>query len=181
MQIKDGTGKGYLAGVNSFNHVKACAVSLPFEHFINHNLSLSYSLQFSYTSAGSACVLYLKNTDSDYEMSFGQAFLNVSANVQMEVALNSTGTPGGGAALTPVNLNGASTNQANGTFYGGNAVTGITQGNVAMKMWLASSNATANYELPTTLVIPTNGTMTFHLSGAATLNGTLFFNYHSSF
>lgn len=181
MQIKDGTGKGYLAGVNALNQVKVCAVSLPFEHYVNHNLMLSYSLQFSYTATGSACVLYLKNTDSSYDMSFGQAFLNVDTNVQLEVAFNSTGTPANGAALTPVNLNAGSSNEANGTFYGGNDVTGISKGNVVMKMWLASSNATANYELPTTLVIPQNSTMTFHLSGAATLNGTLFFNFHGAF
>lgn len=181
MEIKDGTGTGYKVGVNSNNHMKTLAVTVPFEHFVNHALKLSYSLQVSYTPVGAACCLYIKNTHTTMDMSFSQLRANVDTNCQLEVVLNSTGTPAGGADATPVNLNGGSSNLADGTFYGGAAVTGITKGRVIMKVWLAASNATGNFELPPALIVPPNGTMTWHLSGAATINATLFFNYHSEF
>lgn len=178
MIIKDGTGNGYEAKVNENNQLKTLSVTEPYEHYLNHQKHQSYSMIVSVTTAGAACILYLKNEDPLMDISVNPLRINVLANCQLEIATTSTGTPAGGSAIVPTNMYGGASSTANGTFQTGANITGIVKGNVCTKLWLAGSYETSNYDFATSIIIPRNGTMTWHIGEAATFNATVYINYH---
>ena len=177
-QIKDGVGRGYVASVNEHNLLGVQAVSASVEHWVNHHLQTAYQLLFDVTPTGAGdCFLYLKNTSGEDVIVEG-IWLSVGSAEQVEVHLRDTGTPAGGAAATPVNMNTNTSNAATGTFQTGNDITGLSGGQTAEKWWVTSAEHNFfNFEQD--LVIGQNGTLTLYATtGGINVRGTLVFNYH---
>lgn len=180
-QIRDGTGSGKLAKVNTYNQLVTRAISGSVEHWVNHDQGLCYNLLFDQTPTGAGdCFLYVKNTSSDYDVVIEGFTCAVGSAEQILVKLNDTGTPSGGSTATPVNLNSGSGNSAVGTFQTGNDITGLSGGSTADKIWFTSAG-TESYNFEQDMVLGVNGVFTLYaVTGAVNVRGTLILRYESS-
>ncbi len=62
--LKDGTGRGYLAGVQSENRLMVEAITYSGEHHANHDEGLAFNMIFDVTpTAAGDCFLYMKNSE----------------------------------------------------------------------------------------------------------------------
>jgi len=175
----DGGGKGYQAGVNSENRLKTLSVTSSAEHHANHHDKTAYSLLFDATPTGAAdCFLYIKNTDST-DMIVEGFGLKLIANEYIDVKIGDTGTPAGGGAIVPANLNGGTSATATGTFEDGNNITALSGGTTVYRIYHASSNGTTDYNFEQDIILPTNSTLTMYCqTGTTALAGYIDFNYH---
>jgi len=66
VQISDGQGRGYLAGVCSENRLRVTSVSQSIEAHTNQEEGQAYHLTFSQSpTANDDCILYIQNDDDD--------------------------------------------------------------------------------------------------------------------
>ena len=137
--IKDGTGTGYRAKVDSDNHLHTRSVSESggTDAALSGNLFNINTETIELTSANASALLYMKNTDT-VPWVVNRVFYNAgpstggTGDFLAEVVANpTTGTlVSGGTALTPHNLNFGSSNELTGTVLKGAEASTITDGTV---------------------------------------------------
>jgi len=131
--IKDGTGKGYLAKVDSKNRLRCYVVIEDEASYINRIEKESYSVTFSGAISASSAdnfVFYIKNTHDSKDMVIKRIKHRCSGdNGTVSFWLNVSGTPGGSlTTITPSNRNAISNNAANCTVYKSSNITGLSGG-----------------------------------------------------
>lgn len=122
MQIEDGTGGGYLAVVNSDNHLEVSAVTEDEMEWTSHNKSQAWNLAIGdiVTSASEIGILQLQYTGSTNHFHVRSIILACSGNGWFRI--KTEGTRSGGVLLTNVNLNiGSGVVNTDLVCYGGSA------------------------------------------------------------
>jgi len=177
--IRDGTGKSYLAGVNSKNRLLSECITYSGEHTANHEDGNAYNMLFEKTPATAGdCFLYLKNGDT-IDLIIEGVWLRVASAEQVTIKLNDVGTPVDGTAVTPANLNAGANSAALGTFQSGSAITGLSGGTIINKIW-ATSTETSFFNFEQDVIVSPNLVFTaYAITGGVELDGTIAFNYHS--
>lgn len=179
--IEDGTGKGYTASVSSANKLRVAAVISTQEHYANHNQGRAYNLNFSATPTSGACFLYMKNTDTERDLSIEGIWLFMQDDDYFDIKLNDTGTPTGGSTVTARNLNTGSGMTANGTFLNGGDIGGLSGGGVTHRIYHANSDASVYWNFNQDLILASNGVFTMYAGAKNNVfrAGIVVFNYHA--
>lgn len=129
--IRDGKGKGYLAGVTDEHRLKVGGVTVSKIHHTNYEYQDAYNMPFDVTPTGAGdYFLYIKNTSILPIILTGFNIIAAS-DERITIILAPTGTPVGGATTAPVNLYAGSSKALTGTYETGNDITGITNGALA--------------------------------------------------
>jgi hypothetical protein len=156
LQIEDGTGAGFGAGVSSNNRLQVDAVQVTAEHYINQVVGSAYNLLFTQDLAWEGFFVYIKNTN-EFDMVFeGLSLRTASDNLRVDILSNVIGTPAGGADITPANLNAGSAKSASGIFYAGNAITSLSGGVLVDRYYFPASDESAYFNFEQDLVVPKN-------------------------
>ena len=181
--IDNGSSGGrFSAGVNKESRLLTESVSSSVEHNINHKHGTAFNLLFTATPTNSTNpFLYVKNT-SELDICVEGFTLHFVASEWIDVKLGDiTGTPAGGAAITPANLNSGAGVVADGTFQNGNAITATSGGTTVERIYHESSAGSTSYNFAQDIILKPNGVLTMYAeTGAAALAGVLIFNYHDS-
>ena len=177
--IEDGTGKGYQVLVDSSNRLHVYSISESLEHHTNIIHGEAYNLLFAQTpTAAGDCFLYMKN-ENDLDIIFEGITLNVPTDETVQIKLGDAGTPVGGAAVEPTNLNAGSNNNAQGDFQAGNDITGLSGGTVAAQYFLNAGGSSAHFNFEQDIILPKNRILTLYVvTGAILVTGYLAFFYH---
>jgi len=163
--IKDGTGSGKMAQVDSKNRLRCYAVYEDEATYINRVEGEMYSgmLGGSLTGTNSDSVIcYLKNTHTSKDMIIKKIKHRcTAANGTLSFWLSMSGTPGGSlTTVTPTNRNANSNNSASAEMYKSSDITGLTGGRKVGSIY-GVSGAKFEYAEPCSgYIIPPNGTFT---------------------
>ena len=150
--IRDGTGNGFLASVNSNNQLEVQSESEEIQHTISFNNGQAYQA-FCTTplSNGTVICQHITNNDPNRNLvvtfvrhqiigaSGGTSFPNVGNYFRISFG---TTYSSGGTESTPVNVNNGSGNLANVTVYGGNPT--VTGTPVEIDRWYTKSDGDMN-------------------------------------
>ena len=111
--IRDGLGRGYLAGVNSENRLITESITYSGEHHANHDEGQAFNMVFDTTpTAAGDCFLYMKNSNP-IDIVIEGLWLRVASAEQITMEFGNTGTPGGTtSSIIPTNLNAGANNVA---------------------------------------------------------------------
>jgi hypothetical protein len=188
MHIEDGQGSGVTVGVNSDHRMKTISVAASPEHHANHEKGLAFNMLFQETpissqpseSIGKICFLYIKNESELDLIVEGLELRLAGTNLTeiIEVQANDGEIPIGGDSNTPVNLNLGSANEASGIFLSSGEITGISEGLIMFRYYVASSDETKSINFEQDLVIPKNNTLTlWALNGNIEIDGMMVFYF----
>lgn len=161
--IKDGTGTGYLAMVNSENRLITTSVSESIDSHINQIEGQSYSVVVSQTPAGANnCFCYIKNLSTSAKIFITSVKLYTATDETIQVKLKDSGTTAGGTIYVPVNRNSGSTNSANALVEVGNNITGLAGGLVVDQFFIEGATTTNKFDWDSGLVVDTNQIISFY-------------------
>ena len=181
-QIRDGTGKGFLAKIDGDNRLEVSSKSAALQHVISEEKQLAFQVIGTATLANATVVgLHLKNTSSTKNMIItfirhqildqagGMALPNASN--YFRIALGRTLSSGGSTA-TSVNVFQGSGNAAEVTATQGSpTLTGTAN---EIDRWYTKAEADMNtFNKEGALIIPPNGNVEFSYVGDQT-SGTLY-------
>jgi len=180
-QIKDGTGKGYLARVDSDNRLRTYAKSASIQHVVSEHEEEAYQvIGIATLSAGTVVALHIKNISSGNMVvtylrhqvvgaTGGTSFPNTSN--YFTIGLGRTYSSGG-SLVTPVNVFGGSGNTAEVTAYQADpTLAGTAQ---EIDRWYTKSDGDMNtFNKEGALIIPPNQTMEVSYVGDRT-GGTIY-------
>lgn len=151
--IKDGTGSGRLVEVDTNNRLVTDSVSQSVEHFHNHVKGTAYQITIQETPTGANDYFFhLKNTGIKDLIIEGMAY-RTAINERIVVYLSTTGTTSGGTAILPYNVNAGSSSELSGTVEGGSDITGLSNGRLAERIWVATSNSSTFHNFEMDIVI----------------------------
>ncbi len=178
MKIVDGQ-TGNTARVDENLRLHVDSLSKTVEHQSNHEHGLSFSASFSATPTGAGdCFFYLKNTD-ERDLIVEGINLWMLSNQYYEIKTNLVGTPAGGSAITPYNLNSGSGKSATGIFQSGNDITGLSGGRMLYRIHHETSNKGHHHNFDQDIILPKNATLAICVeTGAVALDGFIDFFYH---
>lgn len=170
--IRDGRGKGYLAGVSSENRLRIGGVSVSKIHHTNYEHQDAYNMLFDVTPTGAGdCFLYIKNTSTLPVILTGFNMLAGTAE-RISVGLGSVGTVSGGADTPPINLYAGASRKLSGTYETGNDITGLTGGEIAAIYAIEAGTNSQFRVFDADFIIPQNQTLCLTaLNGAINLVG----------
>ena len=177
MIIEDGTGRGYKAHVNEENCLCAKAINVPVEHHVNQDHGEFYSIVLDQApAAGDDCILYLMN-DDDKDLLLSSVAIFASGAVEVYMKISDSGTRNGAGALTPVNRNAGSGNEADctceqGADLDGGAAT-LGGGTEIDRIAVEANKQTLKIEWCSAIIIPKNQTMTLWASAIVTVNAIM--------
>lgn len=161
--IKDGTGKGYLAMVDTDNRLMTTSVSESIDSHINQDEGQVYSIIVSQTPAGANnCFCYIKNLSSTMSIFVTSVKLYTASDETIQVKLKDIGTTVGGTTYVPVNRNSGSTNLADATVEVGTNITGLSGGLVVDQFFIKGATDTTKYIWESGLVMGINQAITFY-------------------
>jgi len=166
--IRDGQGKGYLAGVDSENRLKNyCTMETEISHESETN-KRAYTWSHSYNSGAGDTILWLKNTSTTKNLIIEKIVLSSDTTTHFIVHFPSeTATPAG-TAVTGVNLNRSSNNTADAVAYGDE--TGNTQGDV-MAQGIILNNTPAIMPIDGSIVLGVGDEVAVDFDSATTALG----------
>ena len=180
-QIKDGTGSGYLARVDSDHRLRTYAKSASIQHVVSEHEEEAYQvIGIATLSAGTVVALHIKNISSGNMVvtylrhqvvgaTGGTSFPNTSN--YFTIGLGRTYSSGG-SLVTPVNVFGGSGNTAEVTAYHGDPTLAGTA--LEIDRWYTKSDADMNtFNKEGALIIPSNQTMEVSYIGDRT-GGTIY-------
>lgn len=155
VQITDGLGTGYRAGVDGENRVLVRSINENDDFHINQVYGTVWSVPFGpYDPAGANdYIFYLKNTGTqplrvtDFRLSCTGAIGNAEVHAV-------TGTAASGSTLTPVNRNLGSTNTISGIVEGGTDITGLTTAGTIFRMDMDVVNKLYHLSTSSNIIIP---------------------------
>lgn len=184
IQVEDGQGTGYTAGVSNENRLLVSSVTSSLEHHANHKYGEAYNVLFSqYPDAAESCLFYIKN-GSETDLCIEGVTLAVTAACEIYIEINNTGTPVTPTNLTPVNLNSGSGKSAAGTFQTGTDLQ-MDTGSEIERYYFSGEKDSSHYNFNQDVILPKNRVLTLWISVAnpsadvPTVYGTFIFNYHS--
>ena len=166
--IKDGTGNGYLAKVNSDHQLHVAAVSVTMEHYVNHTLGQAYNIlwpTFTISTGNDKPTLYLKNEGSKSIVLEGFS-ANVTAEATVYAKFGVTGIPGNGTDMEIGNLNGGSANILDVTAKYGDGLTGLSGGRIFWRSGFAGSPQSGFVNFDADLILPPQQTMLVYANSA---------------
>lgn len=143
MEISDGTGTGYRAGVNSLNQVKSRGICSLYHQFVSCQHEQAYMVSLGTVAkptltvtATGGYMMYMMNTSTEYDAIIARVTISTSALMVITVMKNPTiGSLGNETAIVPVNKNFKSGKVADVDVYGwdevGDQITGVTGGDCA--------------------------------------------------
>ena len=172
-KIADGSGQGGGDAEVKGGKLRTYSVVEEEQAHANEEDGVSFSIVIDQaTGAGDDQFFYLKNTgDSDLHITSMKGF--VLGDTEIKVLLGVTGTPTGGATLTPVNRNTGSAKTISGTIEQG-ADLQMTDGDlVDLFEMLAAATGLFKISWGSTLILPKNGTICLESSAATTINLTV--------
>jgi len=183
MRIEDGVGKGTVAEVDDENRLIVKAVTVTEEHYINNHDGNAYNMTFQNSAiSGNSPFFYIKNTDDMWMICEGFNVFSTYPGLQyIEISLGDTGTAAAGSAGTPVNMNAGSGKLADVTCRYGNKLTGLTQGNIIERHYVASGGSSKSVNFDMDVILPKNTTLTFRGSpncSGQRMDCTLDFYFH---
>jgi len=149
------------------------------EHHTNSHEENAYNYQMSeIPDASGATIVYIKNENDTNMILEGMNIMNQETQMY-ELSLGDTGTPAGTITVTPANVNAGAGQVADGTFYTGSNMTGLTQGTVIDRVWAVSSSGTQYLNFDMDVIIPKNQTFAIRtgITGSKT-NITIPLYYH---
>jgi len=164
--IRDGSGSGFLAEVDSENRLRVRSDSIRFATHVNETEGEYYTLTISNTAtAADDCIGYVKNTASK-DLHIESIFLFSAAATLLSIKLKDTGTPDTPATLTPVNCNSGSNNEADGTFYSGVELdkAGALSGGVTVLNWYTGASDGKLLDFFPHVIVVSNGVATFYVN-----------------
>lgn len=165
--IRDGLGKGYLAGVNEENRLKVAGVQVSKIHHTNYFHQDAYNMLFDVTpTAAGDCFLYLRNTSTLPIICTGFNILSGTTE-RIAVNLGITGTVAGGADTPPVNLYAGASNKLSGTYLTGNDITGLTGGSTAAIYAIEAGTNSQFRVFDADYIIPQNQTLSLCATNGA--------------
>ena len=180
MLIEDGKGRGYVAEVSEENNLMTEAIDVPFGHHTNNVHEEAYNIVVSKTPTGAGdCFLYVKNNCA-CNIFITSIKVYAAADEFVQIKLGDTGTPVGGSANTPRNLNAGSGHTADCTCEDGVNITGLTNGNVVDDLFQKGGNPVRKFSYDSALIIPKNSTITlWAVNGGTAVKVTLGMYFHS--
>lgn len=173
MMIEDGKGSGKKAEVTTRNKLSVYAVTESEEHDANET-GRAYSIPFSATPTGTDdCFFYFKNT-GEKDVIFEGIGVKLVADEYIDIKIKDIGTPSGGSATTPVNLNAGSGGTLSATVQDGNNITALSGGSTAYRIYHASANETKYTNFEQDIIVTKNQTLTLYIqTGTTALEGFL--------
>ena len=178
--IEDGKGRGYTAEVNRNNQLKISSAAYTIEHYINHQKGRAFTMSVEVSaSADDACVIYIKNTSSIYDIVIEGMWIYVSGACEVYAKLNDDGTPTSTTNISPVNLNTSSGVSSEGDFYRGNNIGGLSGGDEIVRLKFTAETQTTYFNYDQDVILGNNGVHTIYVEPNGTnIIVSLPFNYH---
>ena len=178
-KIKDGTGGKYVAKVDNENRLLVSATTHSENHHVNDLDEEAYLFFTTVTpTATGDTFAYLKNTSNkDLIINWYRIWSGTSAEA-IDIYIGKTGTPTGTTAMVPVNMNITSKNEAEGLFYEGVDITGLSGGQEMDRLRLSGDGKDVLDSYPGHIIIQKGGVLTLQaLTGGIALEVTLSFYY----
>ena len=157
MFLEDGAGTGYKLAITKENRLLADVVTASTEHHANIEGN-AYNAYFAQSpTANDDCIFYLVNSDVN-DMIIEGVTLYVSGACEIYFKKNDKGTRNSGSAITPVNLNFGSGNEADvtceqGVDLDGGAAT-LTGGTEFDRIIYAAASSSSYYNFEQDIIIP---------------------------
>ncbi len=177
MRIVDGTGMGHAVKVTTDFRMDVSSRSDDRMYYASRDNELAYFYYSDVTPTGADDVFcYIQNTSSTQKLIIKWIRAYCASAEAIDIYVGETGTPIGGTAITPVNLNQASGNTADGAFEEGVNITGLSGGSQLDRIRLeAGVDAFTDFN---GLILGQNNTFTLHaLTGTAATEVTIGFYY----
>ncbi len=149
------------AQVTSEGMLETLCTNFDVTQHVNFVHEESFTLQDTLTPSPSADFLYIKNLDNK-PLAIVDSELWCDAAETIDVYRNPTGTPTGGTTITPANCNFGSNLKANGTFYRGTDVGGLSSGELRNRIRL-QSGVPRRYNFTNWTLLPKNATIKFYV------------------
>jgi hypothetical protein len=180
LQLEDGTGNGYQAGITYENKLRTSATTFTLEHEINHHDGQAYSLHANVTPTGAgSCFLYLRN-NSDKDIVISGSILHATTDEIIIFKLGDSGTPIGGNSELPVNRNAGSGNEADATSLTGVDITGLAGGKEAIDIFIAGGQSSYHLRPDSNLILPRNKVFSAYVvNGGIGIRVGIGFVFHS--
>jgi hypothetical protein len=179
VKIKDGTGNSISAKVDAEYRLHTRSTTESENHYVNTNKEEAYLYysDITPTGAGSICC-YVKNTsDKDLVLNWYRIWSGTTAEA-IDIYIGSTGTPASTTTIIPSNMNITSKNSAEGSFFEGVGITGLSGGTLLDRLRLSGDGNDVLGEYPGDIILQKGGVMTLQaLTGAIALEITLSFYY----
>lgn len=177
IQIKDGEGSGYLAGVDTENRIRSMCTTQTESLYVNRTAAQMYTMSIGNLTVGVAdnCIGYLKNDDSTRDLIIVAVRFRCSGGAaQLTYKLGDSGTPAAAAGgtptvVTPVNRNAYSNNTASVTCYRDTGITGLSGGQVAGSTYNTADSVFEEHRPCSGYILPTNGVFTLYCNAAVTV------------
>jgi len=183
MLIEDGRGSGRRVEVDPENMLRVLATMQTLERHTNQEHGQAYHAPFDKApTANDDCIFYLQNL-SDTDLIVEGFWLSVSAVCELYFKLNAIGTRNAAAAITPVNVNAKSGNEADCTCEQGVDLDGgaaeLTGGTEVERYVFRAAGDSEFFNFEQDIVLGKNDTLTVWGSiAAAVANGTAVINFH---
>jgi hypothetical protein len=124
LQIEDGVGKGTLASVSSVNRLNSSTKSNPRIYYVSRDENKAYTWLSHFNAASGNQVLYIKNTDANFDLVIDEIALGTTVANRFEFN-TVTGAPTG-TIISGTNMNRGSTLTPSADVRGNGSVTGLT-------------------------------------------------------
>ena len=170
--------------VNSEGRALTHCVTSTEAHHVNHHEGQAYSCGFGVTMSGTdKCIGYIKN-ESVLDLVIAEVtFTSATAGTMFTFKFGDTGTPANTTAVTPVNRNAGSGNEADVTAYvtssASDGITGMSGGSNVLVYTVGVADQSNFVSRASGYVIPKNQVMTIYCSAAAAVRAGLGINFHS--
>lgn len=179
--IRDGTGGGYLAKVDSKNRLYTIANTMD----LGLNTSLikgdMYANILDVTPGGAGyCFLYMMNSRPGFDMVIGKMTV-LTPTAEIIDIKKVSGIPSGGTAFVPSNRNLDFLDVALGTFQYGTNITGLTAATNPLTRVYSAANVPIMYDIYDGIAIPTNMSVGFYAkNGSININYTVVWYYYET-
>ena len=177
IRIQDGMGSGSAAEVKN-NKLRTYSVVEEEQAHSNEEGNMFSILIDQATADVNDQFFYIKNTgDDDLMITSMKGF--VSADTEIKLIINVTGTPTSGSALTPVNRNGGSAKTISSTIEQGANIQMSNGDPVDLIRFDSAATGVVKFSWGSGIILPKNATLCLESSAAATINLTISCFTHS--
>ena len=177
MKLQDGTGKGYVAKVNTKNRLQVTAKTEPAAYINAIADGSSYTWSSSFSAATGEEVLYIKNTSKTELLVLSSMYLG-AVNTALFSLYEVSGTAAG-TAVTGKNTNLSSGNVAAASAYGEASVTGLTIGDRILQLRVPA-NSSASYDLQDSIILGFNDAVAVTYTGSTGIADVAIIGFYES-
>lgn len=179
-RIQNGNGPKRYANVDAAFRLEAHSTTVTEGEYINEHDQEAYVVYSDVTPTGASDIFFsLENTHNDKFMvlDWYRAW-TASAAEAIDVLLGGSGTLSGTTELTPVNSFVNSSNVAQGNFYEGVDITGISGAKVYDRLRISGDGKDVVDDFPGKIIVPRSGLVCFRVvNGSIPLEFTIAFHY----